>query len=501
MSDTVGTAVLCGARVWEMTCNELDDGQEGHDPARMVKHGPYFIVYYSGLEQTFIDPVNGKWNIGLGFAKHGFILKGDNLPRWIYDELGDKLNGDPIEPGTAPGMLNETVMYYCVTDWDLDDGSACIGRAVAQGDPPFPTWVDDGKVICSTSVDAQLDIGPFNIDPAAFNDYEGRTWLIWGSHYSGIWMLELDYHTGHLFPLDEPGWDGDNPNYIRVASAEHDGEDGIVTPDHRDYLGGQIESAFVTKHNNWYYLFVNWGRCCRGHASTYNIRVGRSRSPSGPYLDDLGRDMKDRAGKQFLQTEGRHIGPGHAGVLEYTNGSTTTYIFTYHYYDRDMAAGTARIVAMEMTWSADDWPVLSDTYFNPYPDPLHGKWGIQTKGTQRYWHEDGLSTKLINTVFQGGDAHNVFMFDRTEDGSYRIRVEHERGLVHEHGIGDQLLSTRFGTEDDHSRYFFELQPDDGSYRIRVKANGRYVSENADQTIGTLSQVDDDNSRFFLTKLN
>lgn len=32
----------------------------------------------------------------------------------------------------------------------------------------------------------------------------------------------------------------------------------------------------------FYYLFVNWGRCCRGVDSTYEIRIGRSKAIAGP---------------------------------------------------------------------------------------------------------------------------------------------------------------------------------------------------------------------------
>ena len=34
------------------------------------------------------------------------------------------------------------------------------------------------------------------------------------------------------------------------------------------------------KRDGYYYLFVNWGLCCQGVNSTYNVRVGRSTTPS-----------------------------------------------------------------------------------------------------------------------------------------------------------------------------------------------------------------------------
>ena len=43
--------------------------------------------------------------------------------------------------------------------------------------------------------------------------------------------------------------------------------------------------------DGWYYLLGTHGTCCDGTNSTYNIRVGRSKKVTGPYLDNMGRDM------------------------------------------------------------------------------------------------------------------------------------------------------------------------------------------------------------------
>ena len=78
-----------------------------------------------------------------------------------------------------------------------------------------------------------------------------------------------------------------------------------------------IEAPNIYPHNGWYFLFVNWDGCCNPVASTYNIRVGRSRNPTGPYVDRAGRPMAEGGGTLFLGREGRFIGPGHAGLLRW----------------------------------------------------------------------------------------------------------------------------------------------------------------------------------------
>ena len=51
------------------------------------------------------------------------------------------------------------------------------------------------------------------------------------------------------------------------------------------------EASWIQYAQGNYYLYVNWGKCCIGVNSTYNIRVGRSKSVTGPFLDKDGKDM------------------------------------------------------------------------------------------------------------------------------------------------------------------------------------------------------------------
>ena len=118
-------------------------------------------------------------------------------------------------------MLNANTMYYCKAEWERDDGSACIGRATATGSGPMDVvWKDDGNpVICSTAEDVS-DGAPFAIDPAVI-ETNGKLWLAYGSHYSGIWITELNPTTGHL--LDEEGWTPNSENFYRLANYPQNG--------------------------------------------------------------------------------------------------------------------------------------------------------------------------------------------------------------------------------------------------------------------------------------
>ena len=61
---------------------------------------------------------------------------------------------------------------------------------------------------------------------------------------------------------------------------------------------------------------MNFGSCCKGVESTYNIRVGKSRSITGPYLGKGGKDMMDAGGTLLVEREGPFVGPGHAAIFE-----------------------------------------------------------------------------------------------------------------------------------------------------------------------------------------
>ncbi len=119
-----------------------------------------------------------------------------------------------------------------------------------------------------------------------------------------------------------------------------------------------IEAPCLFESHGWYYLFVNWGLYCRGVNSTYEIRIGRSANITGPYLDKDGVDLLQGGGSLFLETDGRYIGPGHAGV--YSEGRTNW--LSYHFYD-GQNSGLATLRLRRLGWSTNGWPVIENVRF------------------------------------------------------------------------------------------------------------------------------------------
>ena len=115
---------------------------------------------------------------------------------------------------------------------------------------------------------------PNCIDPTVFYDDEGNLWMAYGSWSGGIFMLELDEETG-----------------LRDYSVKYE------TNKHSDaYFGTKIaggkyvsgEGAYIEKIGDYYWLFISYGNLeAKGG---YNVRVYRSETPNGGYVDALGND-------------------------------------------------------------------------------------------------------------------------------------------------------------------------------------------------------------------
>ena len=185
-------------------------------------------------------------------------------------------------------------------------------------------WVDQGLV-----VESQRS-GDYNaIDPNLIIDAEGIPWLSFGSFWSGIKMLRLDYATGK--PSDE-----DTTLYALAQ---------------RFVESGSVEAPFIIYRNDFYYLFVSFDFCCRGTDSTYRVMVGRSENVTGPYLDREGLPMLEGGGTQVTFPTERWRGPGHNSIL---HEDGTDYI-VHHAYDAE-GQGVPTLRIQPLLWDDEGWP-------------------------------------------------------------------------------------------------------------------------------------------------
>jgi arabinan endo-1,5-alpha-L-arabinosidase len=219
-------------------------------------------------------------------------------------------------------------LYYSVSTFSSNRSS--IGLATNETLDPASDkyrWVDQGKVIGSNVTD------DWNaIDPDVVFDEHNQPWLAFGSFWGGIKLRQLDASTGKLSSQDQ--------TLYSLASRP--------TP-------GAIEAPNIIRKNDYYYLFVSFDFCCRGKDSTYNVRVGRARRLTGPYLDRTGKAMMDGGGTLVVAGTGRWAGTGHSAVLQEKDRDW----LVYHAYDTEWhGVSTLRISALR--WDSQGWPTISN---------------------------------------------------------------------------------------------------------------------------------------------
>jgi len=303
-----------------------------HDPSHLVLREDGSLTLASsgtdavGVLTWVVDPQTGA------FARDEDVFA-DEIPGWAAEVQ----EWNPTGEFDAPSMPEEGVLYYTVFDEGEDGIQDVIGRATRQDG----VWVDEGVVTRSQGEGDH----PRAMDPSVFVDLNAQPWMVFGSHAGGVYVTPLDEGTGRLATRpDEPWCDGaDDPRFTHLASSGDGGEENT------------IEAPYVFAHDGWYYLFVNWGACCRGVESTYTLRMGRSEHPQGPFLDADGVDLAQGGGSLFLGSEGHHIGPGHAGVVALDDEDGESFLLSYHYYDAE-DDGVAKLGLRSLSW-VGGWPV------------------------------------------------------------------------------------------------------------------------------------------------
>lgn len=178
------------------------------------------------------------------------------------------------------------------------------------------------------------------IDPEVVTDPEtGRVWLFFGST-GKMHRIELSKDGRSVMP-------GGKYDHVAGLTDEVDQSRRTV-----------FEGAYLLRHNGWWYLFVSAG--WYGNES-YNLRVGRSRTIDGTFVDRDGRLMTDGFATPVLATEkgSPFYGPGHNGdVLVTADGEERLF---YHSHWRALDDGEKRprvMLSRRLDWTKDGWPIL-----------------------------------------------------------------------------------------------------------------------------------------------
>ena len=234
--------------------------------------------------------------------------------------------------GAAPDALkigDKYLVAYSSTGGGLGGGHA--GRILTMWnktlDPSSPDFkFTEAIEVASSQVDEDCDA----IDAGLFMDpVTGRLWCTYGTYFGFIRVVELDPATGARVEGNEP---------VDIAI--------------------DCEATTITYRNGWYYLLGTHGTCCDGVNSTYNIVVGRSRNVTGPYIDNVGRDMVAGGGKMVIDGADRQFGAGHFGRYIETDGVEK---MSFH-WEADLDRSGRSVLAIRPLLWVNDWPVGGELF-------------------------------------------------------------------------------------------------------------------------------------------
>ena len=269
-------------------------------------HDPSTITYCDGKYYTF----------GTG---GGGLISDDG---WIW-------HGGAVRPGggVAPDVIHIGDRYYM----SYAKGGGGLGGGHASNvyvmwtktlDPKSPDFgFKDETIVASSDGTEDCDA----IDPAFLLDpTDGRLWLTYGTYFGFIRMVELDPKTGKRIEGNKA---------IDVAI--------------------DCEATAMMYRDGWYYLLATHGTCCDGPNSTYNIRVGRSRKVTGPYVDNMGIPMLKGGGKLVVAADSRYVGAGHFGLMDLGDGVEK---FSCH-FEADLDKSGRSVLAIRPLIWKNGWPV------------------------------------------------------------------------------------------------------------------------------------------------
>lgn len=377
-----------------------------HDPS-IIKDGSTYYVFGSHIEAAKTTDLQNWTRFTNGYTTPNNVEFGNlsaNLKKafdWAGENLGDCVGGFAVwAPDVVwnPDYINSDgskgayLMYFCTSStWN----TSVIAYAASKNIEGPYTFVDTliysgftandtyaksstknvNRKYTSTNIDELIAAGkvtynnswfdgtaynyrvcPNAIDPTIYTTPEGKMYMVYGSWSGGIFTLEIDRATGQcIHPKTGTTSDGrmvDSYFGTKLSGGYHKSGEGPFIEYNAD--------------TGYYYLWETYG----GLTSTggYNMRVFRSKSPTGPFTDPAGRsgimDAKSNLDSTGLKVMGNYkfsslskayMACGHNSVLRDDDGQW--YLFYHARFDDGAEFHEVRVHSMY--FNEEGWPVVS----------------------------------------------------------------------------------------------------------------------------------------------
>ena len=413
-----------------------------HDPSIIKTNGTYY-VFGSHIDAAKSTNLRDWTRFSNGYARTNNVEFGNlsqNLAKafaWAGEDLGDCKGGFAVwapdvyynpDYVNANGTKGAYLMYFCTSS---DYRTSVIAYAASQNVEGPYTFVDTliysgftdtniywegtdrSRRYNNTNIQELIDKGevtfnsnwfsnhyfnnqqyPNAIDLTIYTDTDGRMYMCYGSWSGGIFSLEIDKATGRcIHPKTGTTSDGRMvDSYFGTKISGGWGKSG--------------EGPFIEYNadTGYYYLWVTYG----GLFSTggYNMRVGRSRSPQGPFVDPAGRNMvlesntnldsiglKVMGNYKFSSTTPAYMACGHNSVLRDDDGEW--YLFYHARFDDGGEGHEVRVHSMKFNEAG--WPVVIPFEYCVKPWSETGYLTEDIAGTYEFInHGNGTDGNIIN---------------------------------------------------------------------------------------------------------
>lgn len=313
-----------------------------HDPS-IKKFGEYYYCYSTDAAYGYTDK-SPEFPAGIQVRKSKDLVEW-SFVGWVFNGLPSlganfitQSGGTPLKSLWAPYVLkvgSEYRLYYSLASNVFK--LSVIGLATAN--TPEGPWTDKGVVVSSKN-DAMPQTNA--IDPSVIITPSGEHWMYYGSAFDGIHAFRLNPATGMALV------DGDKG--IRVAQRGFTGST----------INGNIEAPEIIYNEDQkkYYLFISYDWL----ATKYNIRVGRSDRPEGPFYDynNVGINTVQDHGPMILapyQFSGHSGWQGTAHCAVFKDDAGQYYIA--HQGRPGFDKYFMILHVRKIFWTQNGWPVVS----------------------------------------------------------------------------------------------------------------------------------------------
>lgn len=199
---------------------------------------------------------------------------------------------------------------------------------------------------------------PNAIDPAIFYDAEGsHMYMVYGSWSGGLFILELDKKTGEPIYPGIDSVDSVSGNFVDRYFGLH-----IAGGNHQSGEGPYIQ---YDPETGYYYLYETYGGLTA--AGGYNMRLFRSKSVEGPYVDAAGNNAAQSGKDNYkygIKLMGNYKFYGQQGMRAAGHNSTlmdgdSRYLIYHQRFDSSPQTERHEVRVHQQFLNEEQWPVTS----------------------------------------------------------------------------------------------------------------------------------------------